>query len=137
MKVIFMMKFLSTFNNLVPLSLSVFSIGSKVDPGSTSAASAFCQWVQSIDIYIYIYIYIYIFLIINTRSSLVYLHDLQLLVLLPYIIEITLFICTITINPLCIRPSSNREIVIKGCIQLPNLFMLKKQSLSGVASCFS
>ena len=46
---------------------------------------------------------IYISLIVNIRSSLTHLHGFQLLVLLPYFIEITFFVCTNRINLLNLK----------------------------------
>ena len=64
--------------------------------GASAAASGFCKRVQvGIDVYI-----------TNreiTRSSLLHLHGFQLLVLLPWFIEITFFISTKKINLLILK----------------------------------
>ena len=68
------------------------------------------------------------FLIINIRSSFVYLHDFQLLVLLPWLTEITFFICTNRINILNPMKSSDRVVMVaKGFFKLPKLYMLIKK----------
>ena len=55
--------------------------------GASAAASEFCESVHiRIDIYIYHSE--------NIRSSLIHLHGFQLLVLLPWFIEVTFFVCT-------------------------------------------
>ena len=70
----------------------------------------------------------YTFLIINIRSSFVYLHDFQLLVLLPWLTEITFFICTNRINILNPMKSSDRVVMVaKGFFKLPKLYMLIKK----------
>ena len=64
----------------------------------------------------------------SIKSSLTHFHEFQLLVLLPWFIEITFFICTNRINLLNLKYSSDRlEIIEKGFLKLPNLHMLIKQ----------
>ena len=71
----------------------------------------------------------YVSLIISIRSSLTHLHGFQLLVLLPYFIEITFFVCTNRINLLNLKKSSDRLVIVaKGFLKLPNLCMLIKQT---------
>ena len=66
----------------------------------------------------------YISLIKNIRSSLTYLHDLQLLVLLPYFTEITFFVWTKRINLLILKKRSGRLVIVtKGFLKLTNLHM--------------
>ena len=70
----------------------------------------------------------YISLMLNIRSSLTHLHGCQLLVLLPYFVEITFFVCTSSINLLNLKPSSGKLVIIgKGFLKLPHLHMLIKQ----------
>ena len=70
----------------------------------------------------------YISLIIRIRSSLTYLHGFQLLVLLPWFIEITFFICSKRINLLSLKESSDRLVIVaKAFLKLPNLHILIKQ----------
>ena len=70
----------------------------------------------------------YISLIISIRSGLTHLHGFQLLVMLPLFIEITFFFCTNRINPLNLKQSSDRLVIIaKGFLKLQNLHMLIKQ----------
>ena len=52
--------------------------------------------------------FMYISLIVSIRSGLTHLHDFQLLVLLPQLIEITFFVCTSRINLLNLGQASNR-----------------------------
>ena len=67
--------------------------------------------------------FMYISLIISIRSSLTHLHGFQLLVLLPYFIETTFFLCTNRINLL--NESSGRLVIpAKGFLKLPHLHML-------------
>ena len=72
---------------------------------------------------------IYMLLIVNIRWSVTHFHDFQLLVLLPYLIEITFFIYTNRINETNVkfRQASNSW---KGVLKLPNLQMLIKQKKS-------
>ena len=69
----------------------------------------------------------YTSIIENIRSSFIYLHNFQLLVLLPYFIEITFFLCTKGENLLTqkFRQTSNR--LSKGFLKLSNLHVLIKQ----------
>ena len=68
----------------------------------------------------------HIFFIESVRLTLFYYHDYQLL---PLFMEITSFICSNRIEPLCLGPSSGRlEIVVKGSFNL-NLLMLIKQGI--------
>ena len=85
-----------------------------------AVASDFCEWVQvGNDVYI---------LIVSIMLSLTHLNGLQLLVLSPYFIEITFFLCTNRINLLNLKESSGRLVFIaKGFLKLPNLHMLIKQ----------
>ena len=70
----------------------------------------------------------YISLIESIRSSLTHHHGFQLLVLLPQLIEITFFVCTIRINPLLLKQSSDRLVIVaKGFLKLPHFQMLIKQ----------
>ena len=70
----------------------------------------------------------YISLIISIRSGLTHLHGFQLLVMLPLFIEITFFFCTNRINPLNLKQSSDRLVIIaKGFLNLPNQHMPIKQ----------
>ena len=70
----------------------------------------------------------YTSLIVNITSSLTHFHGFQLLVLLPYLIEITSFVCTNRINLLNLKSSSERlVIVVKGFLKLQMLHMLIKQ----------
>ena len=67
-------------------------------------------------------------LIINIRSSLTHLHGFQLLVLPPYFIEISFFVCTNRMNLLNLKESPDRLVIVtKGFLKLPNLHMLIKQ----------
>ena len=59
----------------------------------------------------------YISLIISIRSSLTNLHGFQLLVLMPYFIEITFFVCTNRINLFFNKPLF--------CLPLPPLLNLE------------
>ena len=88
--------------------------------GASAAASEFCEWVQvGIDVHI---------LHKNIRSSLIHLHGFWLLVLLPYFIEITFFVCTKRINLLILKYNSDRLVIVaKGFLKLPDLHMLIKQ----------
>ena len=63
----------------------------------------------------------------NIRSSLTHFSDFQLLVLLPYFIEITFFVCTNRLNLNLIEWSDRLVILVKGSLKLPNLHMLIKQ----------
>ena len=63
----------------------------------------------------------------NIRSSLTHFCDFQLLVLLPYFIEITFFVCTNRLNLNLIEWSDRLVILVKGSLKLPNLHMLIKQ----------
>ena len=70
----------------------------------------------------------HISLIESIRSSLIHLHDCQLLVLLSQFKEITFFICTNRLNLQNLKQSSCRlEIVAKEFLKLPNLHMIIKQ----------
>ena len=61
---------------------------------ASAAACEFCEWVQvGIDVYIPHRI----------RPNLTHLHGFQQLVLLPYFIEITFFVCTNRINLLNLK----------------------------------
>ena len=70
----------------------------------------------------------YITLIASTRSSLTHVHGFKLLVLLPWFIEITFFVCTDRINLLNLKEGSDRLVITaKGFLKLPNLQLLIKQ----------
>ena len=70
----------------------------------------------------------YISLIISIRSGLTHLRGFQLLVMLPLFIEINFFFCTNRINPLNLKQSSDRLVIIaKGFLNLPNQHMPIKQ----------
>ena len=59
---------------------------------NASTAGAFCEWIQvGIDVYIN-------HCMVSIRSNLTRLHVFQQLVLLPWFIEITFFVCTNKIN---------------------------------------
>ena len=67
----------------------------------------------------------YICLIVSIRSSLTHFHGFQLLVLLPYFIEITIFVGTNRVNLLNPKKSSGRLVIVpKGFFRLPNLHTL-------------
>ena len=53
----------------------------------------------------------YISLIKSIRSSLIRLHGFHLLVLMPYFIEITFFVCTTRINLLNLKENSDRLVI--------------------------
>ena len=73
----------------------------------------------------------YIFLTISIRSSFTHLHGFRLVVLLPQFIEITALVLLNRINLLNLRLSSDRVIIVKGFLKLPNLHMLlKKESIT-------
>ena len=56
---------------------------------ASAAASKFYEWIQvESDVYILHRKYQ------SVRSTLIYLHCLQLLVLLPWLMEMTFFVCT-------------------------------------------
>ena len=60
----------------------------------------------------------YIFLTENIRSSLTHLHGFQLLVLLPWFIEIIFLICRKRINLLLLKKSSDRLVIVaKGLLK--------------------
>ena len=86
--------------------------------GASAAASEFCGWVQvgtdvSLNLVLLLLLVnfvsgfrlelMYIYHIENIRSSLIHLHGFQLLVLLPYFIKITFFICPKEENLLILR----------------------------------
>ena len=82
--------------------------------GASSATSEFCEWIQVG--------MMYMSFIVSFRSSLTYLHGFQLLVLLPWFIEIIFFARTNRINLLNLKESSDRLVIIaKGFLKLPNL----------------
>ena len=64
---------------------------------ASAAATEFCEWVQVRTECICMY------LNVSITSSLTHLHGFQLLVLLPYFIEITSFVCTNRINLLNLK----------------------------------
>ena len=64
-------------------------------PSASVAASEFCEWIR-LEL-------MHISLIISIRSSLTHIHSFQLLLLLPYFIEITFFVCTKRINFLILK----------------------------------
>ena len=66
--------------------------------------------------------------IISISSSLTHHHSFQLLVLLPYFLEITFFVCTNRINLLNLKQCSERLVIVaKGFLKLPNVHMLIQQ----------
>ena len=70
----------------------------------------------------------YTSLIENIRSGLTYLHNFQLIVLLPKFIEIPFFVCTKRKNLLILKQSSDSLVIVaKEFLKLPNLHMLIKQ----------
>ena len=76
---------------------------------ASAGATEICEWVEvgsEIYIYIYIhtyiYIYIYTHLILNIRSSVILLYVCQLLVQLPWVIDITFFVHTNRMYLLCL-----------------------------------
>ena len=69
----------------------------------------------------------YISLIVSIRSSLIHLHGFQLLVLLPWFIEITFFDCMNRVNLPNLKSSDRLVIVAKVFLKMPNLHMLIKQ----------
>ena len=83
---------------------------------ASAADSEFCEWVQVLtDVYI-----------LHRKYR---LHDLQLPVLLPWLIEITFFVCTNRVNLLNLKSSSDRLVIVaKEFLKLPNSNMLIKQS---------
>ena len=62
---------------------------------ASAAASEFCEWVQ-LEL-------MHISLNVSIRSNLTHLHGFQQLVLLPYFIEMTFFVCTNKINLLNLK----------------------------------
>ena len=67
-------------------------------------------------------------LIVNIRPSVNHVHVFQLLVVLPYLIEITFLICTSKLIFLNLKESSDRLVIVgKGFLKLPNVNMLMKQ----------
>ena len=74
--------------------------------------------------------FMYISLIVSIRSSFTHLDGFELLVLLPYFIEIPFFVCTNRINLLNLTESSDRLVIVaKGFLKLPKLRMLIKQKI--------
>ena len=91
---------------------------------ASAAASEFFLGAPSELVQVRIDVYIPYF---NIRSSLIYLHGFQLLVSLPYFIEISYFIFTKRINLLILKWSSDRLVIVaKGFLKLLNLNMLVK-----------
>ena len=63
------------------------------------------------------------------HPNLIHLHDFQLLVLLPFVIEIAFF--SNKVNLLCLRPSLDRLVIAaKEFLSLPNISVLIKRSLT-------
>ena len=72
---------------------------------ASAGATEICEWVEvgsEIYIYIHTYIYIYTHLILNIISSVILLYVCQLLVQLPWVIDITFFVHTNRMYLLCL-----------------------------------
>ena len=62
------------------------------------------------------------------HPNLIHLHDFQLLVLLPFVIEIAFF--SNKVNFLCLRPSLDRLVIAaKEFLSLPNISVLIKKGV--------
>ena len=68
------------------------------------STTEFCEWVQ-------VGIDEYISLIVNVKSIFIHFHGFQQLLLLPYLWEMTSFICTKRINPLHLKWSLDRLVI--------------------------